>query len=90
MNIPNDGRDITAMPDAEWAAFCLGYDTGLSHGYARGRQAEHDDVARIQRDAARIVHELAGAPVTDHEANARRAAQSAAYWSARRGEGGAA
>lgn len=73
--------DITAMPPTEWTRFCEGYQSGYAHGVAHGRQLEHDELATLQREAVRIVHELAKVPPRDAEADRAAAERRAARWS---------
>lgn len=72
--------DITAMPPTEWARFCEGFQSGYSQGIDKGRQLEHDEVATLQAEAVRIVHELAKVPPRDAAADRAAAEKRAARW----------
>ena len=58
--------DLTCLTRAQWdvwlSGHVSGYGLGLDHGYARGREAEREDVAAIQRRAVAVVHGLASVP----------------------------
>lgn len=59
---------------ARWDDYWTGYTSGYCDGIERGRQIEHDEVAAIQRHAARTVHAMAATPPRDAQADrARRA-----------------
>lgn len=76
--------DITKLSNAEWDRCMEFYSSGYTAGVAAGRQYEHDEVATLQRDAARIVHDLAGIPPRDQEADAERRARIDARFNERR------
>lgn len=74
MTIPDPPLDLGRLDAHDWCLFMEGYECGHAHGVTRGRQLEHDEVARIQRHAVRNVHAAAKLPPRDADADrARRA-----------------
>ena len=59
-----------------------GYLSGFCHGHEAGRRYAEDEIATLQREAARIVHRLAEIPERDREADRAAAARREARWSA--------
>lgn len=76
--------DITTLSNAEWDRCMEFYASGYAHGTERGRQHERDDVEAIGREAARIVHWMAGIPPRDQEADAERRRRIDARFNERR------
>lgn len=80
-----DGQVLTAR---DWAIWNDGYIYGRADGIGAGREEMDGELGAIQRAGAAVVGAAIRVPERDHDADARRAAKSAAYWAARRGEGG--
>lgn len=64
--------DITKLSNAEWDRCMEFYSSGYTCGVAVGRKLADEEAASIGREAARIVHRMAGIPERDHEADAER------------------
>lgn len=76
--------DITTLSNAEWDRCMEFYSSGYSHGVAAGRKFADDEAASIGREAARIVHLMAGIPPRDQEADADRRRRTDARFNERR------
>ena len=59
---------------------------GMTEGYRRGWHDCDQEVADLQREAARIVHAMANLPERDRAADEQRAETRRAWWARRRGE----
>lgn len=58
------------------------YLSGFCHGHIAGRRFVEDEIATLQREAARIVHRLAEIPERDREADKAWRSRVEARWSA--------
>jgi len=85
---PGPPTDLVAMPSPSWEAFLIGYQDGYvegeSVGYARGWRACDDEMATLQRTAARVVH--AAAKLDSHEVAQRRRRERQVEAADRRGQ----
>lgn len=72
---------VTATPEVRFS-FWDGYTAGYCAGHEAGRKFADDEIATLQREAARIVHRLAEIPERDREADRAAAARREARWSA--------
>jgi hypothetical protein len=71
--------DLTAR---ERAIFDDGWTSGYCAGHVAGRRFAEDDMARLHREAVRVVRALAKLPERDRDEDRRRAARREARWSA--------
>lgn len=76
--------DITTLSNAEWDRCMEFYSSGYTHGVAAGRKFADEEAASIGREAALIVHRMAGIPERDHEADKARRARIDARFNERR------
>jgi hypothetical protein len=74
--------DLVSLPPAErrlwWDGYTWGRVHGLEDGYQRGYAACDAEIASLQREAARVVHLVAGIPPHQDAQERRRDAEKAA------------
>lgn len=75
--------DLVTADSAVREAFWDGFESGYAAGYEAGFAAADDEIGTLQREAARIVHALAGVPQRDADADRRRRERRDRYWAAR-------
>ncbi|MEK4240809.1 hypothetical protein NYE39_02220 [Janibacter sp. FSL W8-0316] len=76
--------DVTTLSNAEWDRCMDYYRSGYMAGLDRGRALADAEAAAIGREAARIVHLMAGIPERDREADKARRARIDARFNERR------
>ncbi len=80
---PVNLADLSGRERALWMdGFVWGRAGGMADGWHEGYAACDAEIASLQREAARIVHHLAGIPARDREADRQRAERRQARWSA--------
>ena len=82
-------RDLAGIEPPSWETWDTGrgwYQLGYMHGLERGRQAERDEVASLQRTAMETIHRLAELDERDRAADEEQAERRASWWRRRRGE----
>ena len=71
----------TLMTRRDWEVYLHGYEFGFADGIGEGRRQAEEDIASLQRSAAKVVHSLARIPPQDRAADSARARRREARWS---------